>query len=118
MADVDIYEKLSLLVEDMTLHKEALGINGVFASISFAAGEDWRWQTHLANIPVYYEFEDKGISDSPTLGFTYAQNYKNIFDLYINYSCTDRTSLHDKRVDDSMKEFALGRKTMFVSILW
>ena len=29
-------------------------------------GEDWRWQTHLANIPVLilFEFKDKGITDT------------------------------------------------------
>lgn len=118
MADINNYEKLSLLVQDMTLHKAELGINGVFASTSFSSGEDWRWQTHLANLPVYYEFRDKGISDTDSLGFTYAQNYKNIFDLYINYSCSDKFSLHTKRVDDSMKEFALGQCAMVQNGNW
>ena len=41
----------------MTKHKDDLGIQGVFGSTSFAPGEDWRWQTHLMNIPVYYEYK-------------------------------------------------------------
>ena len=40
------FELLKAVAEDMTLHKEQLGIKGVFASTSMAAGEDWRWQTH------------------------------------------------------------------------
>lgn len=118
MDEVDNFEKLKAVVEDMTAHKAELGIEGVFASTSFAAGEDWRWQTHLANLPVYYEFQDKGISDSDTLDFTYADNFRNIFDLYINNSCTDRTALASKTVNDSMEEFALGKAAMVQNGNW
>ena len=86
MDEVDNFEKLKAVVEDMTAQKSLLGIEGVFASTSFGAGEDWRWQTHLANLPVYYEFEEKGISDSATLAFSYSENFRNIFDLYISNS--------------------------------
>ena len=24
-------------------------------------GEDWRWQTHLANVPVFYEFKNNNV---------------------------------------------------------
>ena len=118
MEEVDNFEKLKAVVEDMTAHKEELGIEGVFASTSFAAGEDWRWQTHLANLPVYYEFQDKGISDSDTLEFSYSDNFRNIFDLYINNSCAERTELASKTVDDSMEEFALGKAAMVQNGNW
>ena len=39
--------------------------------------------------------------------FQYADNYKNIFDLYLNNSVTAPTLLGSKSVDDSMAEFAL-----------
>ena len=118
MDEVNNFEKFKEVVDDMTAMKDQLGIDGVFASTSFSAGEDWRWQTHLANIPVYYEFKDKGISDSDTLDFTYAQNFQNIFDLYINNSVTDRTQLADKTVDDSMQEFAHGKCAMVQNGNW
>ena len=118
MEEVNNFEKLKSVVEDMTVHKSELGIEGVFASTSFSAGEDWRWQTHLANIPVYYEFKDKGISDSETLDLSYGNNFKNIFDLYINYSCTDKASLSSKTTNDSMEEFALGKAAMVQNGNW
>lgn len=118
MKEVNNYQKLSQLVADMTTRKAELGISGVFAATSFSAGEDWRWQTHLANLAVYYEFRDKNISDTDNLEFTYASNYKNIFDLYINYSCTDRNSLATKTVDDSMRQFALGECAMVQNGNW
>ena len=42
----------------MEANKDALGIQGVFASTSMASGNAWRWETHLANLPLYYEFKD------------------------------------------------------------
>ena len=118
MEEINNYEKLKAVVEDMTAHTVELGIDGVFASTSFSSGEDWRWQTHLANIPVYYEFKDKDISDSDTLDFTYANNFKNIFDLYIQNSCTPPTGLAGKTVNDSMEEFALGKVAMVQNGNW
>lgn len=118
MDEVNNFEKLKAVVEDMTLHKDELGIEGVFASTSFGSGEDWRWQTHLANLPVYYEFRDKNISDSDTLDFTYGDNFRNIFDLFINNSCTPRTELSKKSVTDSMTEFALENVAMVQNGNW
>lgn len=118
MDEVDNFEKLKELVEDMTAHLNELGIEGVFASTSFSEGEDWRWQTHLANLPVYYEFSEKGIADEAELDFSYAENFQNIFDLYINNSCAARGELGSKTVNDSMAEFALGKAAMVQNGNW
>ena len=59
MDEINDFEKLKKLVEDMQKNAKGLGIKGVFASTSLKAGEDWRWQTHLLNIPIYYEFTNK-----------------------------------------------------------
>lgn len=118
MEEINSFEKLRDVVVDMTDRKSELGIEGVFASTSFSSGEDWRWQTHLANLPVYYEFRDKGISDADTIQFSYANEYKNIFDLYVNYSCTAKNDLMTKSVNDSMQEFALGKVAMVQNGNW
>ena len=112
------FELLKAVVEDMTLHKEELGIKGVFASTSMAEGEDWRWQTHLMNLPIYYEFKDNNVVDMDAINFKYAEQFKNIFDLYIDNSCSDRTVLGSKTVTDSMKEFALGEAAMVQNGNW
>ncbi|MDU5427368.1 ABC transporter substrate-binding protein [Actinomyces urogenitalis] len=103
------FDKLKEVVEDMQAKKADLGIDGVFASTSLAPGEDWRWQTHLANYPVYYEFRDKKVTDTPDLELTYSDNYKDIFDLYINNSIIAPSETSAKTVSDSMAEFALGK---------
>ena len=116
--EINNFDTLKAVVEDMTAKKDELGIQGVFASTSLLPGEDWRWQTHLANIPVYYEYKDKGVSDLADLEFTYSDNFKNIFDLYINNSTCAPTLLGSKSVTDSMAEFALGECAMVQNGNW
>lgn len=107
-ADITSFAVLKEVAEDIQARKDELGIEGAFASTSFAPGEDWRWQTHLANMPLYYEYKDKGVTDADTIDGTYLEQYKNIFDLYLNNSCTEPGMLSSKTVADSMAEFALG----------
>ncbi len=123
MEDVDSFADLKVLVEDMQAHRADLGIQGVFASTSLKTGEDWRWQTHLANLPLYYEFRDNKINltDDKATGkvtFQYATQFKNIFDLYINNSVTDKARLGTKTVMDSMAEFALEQCAMVQNGNW
>ena len=116
--EIGSFDTLKAVVEDMQAKKDDLGIDGVFASTSLLPGEDWRWQTHLANIPVYYEYKDKGVTDLDELEFTYSENFKNIFDLYINNSTCAPTLLGSKAVTDSMAEFALGQCAMVQNGNW
>lgn len=118
MDEINNFETLKAVVEDMQAKKEELGIEGVFASTSLASGEDWRWHTHLANIPVSYELKDKNVNDVTELTFTYSENMKNIFDLYIQNSCTAPGLLGDRSVTDSMAEFALGQVAMVQNGNW
>ena len=112
------FDKLKEVVEDMQAKKADLGIDGVFASTSLAPGEDWRWQTHLANYPVYYEFRDKKVTDTSDLELTYSDNYKDIFDLYINNSTIAPSETSAKTVSDSMAEFALGKAAFVQNGNW
>lgn len=116
--EINSFDKLKEVVEDMQSKKDELGIEGVFASTSLLPGEDWRWQTHLADLPIYAEYNAKGVDDLDTIEFTYNDKYKNIFDLYIENSCTEPTMLGSKGVNDSMAEFALGKVAMVQNGNW
>ncbi|MDO5391809.1 MAG: ABC transporter substrate-binding protein [Eubacteriales bacterium] len=118
MDEINNFDKLKEVAEDMTAKKDELGIEGVFASTSFAPGEDWRWQTHLMNLPIHYEYQDAGVTDEAEISFAYNENFKNIFDLYINNSCVDPAMVGSKSVDDSMAEFALGKAAMVQNGNW
>ena len=116
--EINNYATLKAVVEDMTAKKAELGIEGVFASTSLLPGEDWRWQTHTANLPIYYEYQDKGVSDLAEIEFTYSDNMKNIMDLYLNNSCVAPALTGSKTVTDSMAEFALGKVAMVQNGNW
>lgn len=120
--DIRSFEALKTVVSDMQDKKDALGIKGVFASTSLKPGEDWRWQTHLANVPIYQEFRDRRVdlssNDTKTIAFTHADKFKNLFDLYLNHSTVDPRTLGTKIVDESMSEFALGECAMVQNGTW
>lgn len=122
MDEINNFATLKAVVEDMTAKKTQLGIKGVFASTSLKPGEDWRWQTHLANLPIYYEWKENKVdikSDATNeIKFQYGDNFKNIFDLYLNNSVTSPKLLGSKSVDDSMSEFALGQAAMVQNGNW
>jgi raffinose/stachyose/melibiose transport system substrate-binding protein len=122
MDEINSFATLKAVVEDMTAKKDKLGIKGVFSSTSLKPGEDWRWQTHLANVPVFYEWRDNKVDiatdATKDFKFQYSDNFKNIFDLYINNSVTSPELLGSKSVDDSMAEFALGQSAMVQNGNW
>lgn len=123
--EITSFKLLKEVAEDMTKHKKELGIDGVFASTSMSGGEQWRWTTHLLNMPVYYEMKDKSDDsaitaayNAKTIDFKYSDNFRNIFDLYINNSTTEKGLLSGKSVENSMSEFALGKAAMVQNGNW
>ncbi len=122
MDEINNFEKLKAVVEDMQKNAKILGIDGVFASTSLKAGEDWRWQTHLANLPVYYEFKNNNVdlaSDATKkINFQYGKEFKAIMDLYLDNSDVDKKTVGTKTVNDSMAEFALEKCAMVQNGNW
>lgn len=122
MDEVKNFAALKEVCDDMQKNAAALGIKGVFASTSLKAGEDWRWQTHLANLPVYYEFKNNKIdlaSDATKkINFQYDKEFKNIFDLYLTDSVIPAKNVGIKTVDNSMAEFALEECAMVQNGNW
>ena len=103
----------------MQARKDELGIKGAFTSAGFDSSSDWRFKTHLANLPLYYEFKDDNVTEQPaTIKGTYLPNYKKIFDLYITDSTTDPTQLSAKTGDDANSEFALGEAAFYQNGTW
>lgn len=126
MDEINSFKKLETVVKDMQKKKSDLKIDGVFASTSFSSGNQWRWTTHLANLPLYYEFSENKGFDDPTLAglgteeiaLKYSDNFKNIFSLYTDNSGTEKGLLGSKSVNDSMAEFALGKVAMVQNGTW
>ena len=117
--DINSFDKLKAVADDMQARKDELGIKGAFTSAGFDSSSDWRFKTHLANLPLYYEFKDDNVTEQPaTIKGTYLPQYKNIFDLYITDSTTDPGQLSSKTGDDANSEFALGEAAFYQNGTW
>ena len=116
--ELNNFETLKAVADDIQAKKDDLGIEGAFASTGFDSSSDWRFKTHLANLPLYYEYKADGITSSPAIKGTYLDNYKQIFDLYITDSTCDPALLSGKTGEDAASEFALGEAVFYQNGTW
>lgn len=117
--DIDNFDTLKAVADDMQAKKDELGIKGAFTSAGFDSSSDWRFKTHLANLPLYYEFKQDKITEQPeTIKGTYLPQYKQIFDLYLKDSTTEPTQLSSKTGDDATSEFSLGEAAFYQNGTW
>ena len=117
VADIDSFEDLKACAKDITARKAELGF-AAFSSAGMDGSSDWRFKTHLANLPIYFEYQEDGISSTDAIKGTYLDNYKDIFDLYINNSTCDPKELAGKTGDDSRNEFLDGEAVFFQNGSW
>ena len=115
--DIQSFADLKKVAEDITARKDELGF-AAFTSAGMDGSSDWRFKTHLANLPIYFEYQADGISSTDAIKGTYLDNYKNIFDLYINNSTCAPADLSGKTGDDSRNEFLAGKAVFFQNGSW
>ena len=115
--DIQSFADLKKVAEDITARKDELGF-AAFSSAGMDGSSDWRFKTHLANLPIYFEYQADGISSTDAIKGTYLDNYKNIFDLYINNSTCAPADLSGKTGDDSRNEFLAGKAVFFQNGSW
>ena len=116
--EINSFDQLKAVAESIQENKEDLGVEGAFTSAGMDSSSDWRFKTHLANLPIYYEYEGNGYSSTAAIEGTYLDNYKNIWDLYINNSTCAPTLLSSKTGDEAEAEFALGEAVFFQNGTW
>ena len=118
VSDIKDFESLKKIVEDITARKDELG----FAAFSSAGLDDssaWRFTGHLANMPLFYEFRDDKVEAQPaTVTGAYLDNFKNIWDLYINNATCEPSQLATKTGDESEAEFGQGKAVFYQNGTW
>ena len=115
--DIQSFEDLKKVAEDITARKDELGF-AAFTSAGMDGSSDWRFKTHLANLPIYFEYQADGINSTDAIKGTYLDNYKAIFDLYINNSTCAPADLSGKTGTDSENEFLNGKAVFFQNGSW
>lgn len=118
VTDITNFESLKRVVEDITARKAELGFSA-FSSAGLDGSSSWRFSGHLANMPMYYEFRDGNINSQPaTVTGAYLENYKNLWDLYINNATCAPSELATKTGDESEAEFGHGEAVFFQNGSW
>ena len=112
------FETLKAVAEDIQARREELGVLGAFTSAGMDASSDWRFKTHLANLPVYYEYRDDGIASTEAIKGTYLDNFRQIWDLYIHNATCEPTVIGAKTGEDAASEFALGEAVFYQNGTW
>ncbi len=114
---ITTFGKLKEVADDLQKRKDELGIDGAFTSAGFDSSSDWRFKTHLANMPLYYEFNGDTKQPAKIKG-SYLDNFRKIFDLYISDSTTPVSQLSTKTGEDAVYEFALGKAVFYQNGTW
>ena len=115
--EINSFAKLKEVAEDITARSEELGF-AAFSSAGMDGSSDWRFKTHLANLPIYFEYQADGIGSTAAIKGTYLDNYRDIWDLYINNSTCAPADLAGKTGDDSRNEFLAGEAVFFQNGSW
>ncbi len=117
-SEINSFAKLKEVADDIQAKKKELGVDGAFTSAGMDGSSDWRFKTHLANLPIYYEYKAEGIGSTEAIKGTYLEQYKQIWDLYIKDSTCDAKLLASKTGDEASAEFATGKAVFFQNGTW
>ena len=117
ITDIKDFASLKSVAEDIHKRADKLGFDA-FTSSGMDDSSSWRFTGHLANLPLFYEGRDEGWTEAPSeIKGTYLDNYKKVWDLYINNSKYDKNSLATGGYD-AEAEFKNGEAVFFQNGTW
>ena len=120
LSDITNFESLKSIAEDITArHATGELAFAAFSSSGLDSSSSWRFSGHLANMPLYYEFRDDGVTSQPaTITGAYLDNFKMIWDLYVANSDTAPAQLTTATSDQSQAEFGEGKAVFYQNGSW
>ena len=115
--DIQSFEDLKKVAEDITARSGELGF-AAFTCPGMDSSSDWRFKTHLANLPIYFEYQADGIGTTTEIKGTYLDNYRAMWDLYINNTTCDPKELTAKTGNDTLNDFVSGAAVFYQNGSW
>lgn len=124
--EINNFETLNAVATDINSRidevNEACGSNltEAFASAGLDSGSNWRFSGHLAGLALYYEFKDAGCdltAGQDTVTGKYLDNFKNVWDMYVNTSAADKKTL-DSGSLNAEQELGLGEAVFYQNGDW
>lgn len=124
--EITSFDTLKAVAEDINARVDEINdefgyeLQGAFASAGLDSGSSWRFSGHLANMPLYYEFKDDGcdlINGEATIDGTYLDQYKAVWDLYVNTSGADPKTLNSGALN-AESEFGMEEAVFYQNGDW
>ena len=112
ISDITNFETLKAVAEDIHARADELGFDA-FTSAGLADSSSWRFSGHLITLPLHYE----GITSKTEIKGTYLDEYKNIWDLYLNNSATDPVA-NNEAGDEAEATFGEGKAVFYQNGSW
>ena len=117
ITDIKDFASLKSVAEDIHKRADKLGFDA-FTSSGLDDASAWRFTGHLANMPLFYEGRDDGWKEAPAeIKGTYLENFKDVWDLYINNSKYDKKTLATGGYD-AEAEFKKGEAVFYQNGTW
>ena len=117
ITDIKDFASLKSVAEDIHKRADKLGFDA-FTSSGLDDASAWRFTGHLANMPLFYEVRDDGLKEAPSeIKGTYLENFKNVWDLYINNSKYKKNTLATGGYD-AEAEFKKGEAVFYQNGTW
>ena len=116
--EITNFETLKAVADDIHARSAELGFDA-FSAPGLDGSSSWRFSGHLANMPLFYEFRDDGITEQPaTIKGTYMDAFRNIWDLYITDTAADAKTLMSGTGDESKAQFTEGKAAFYQNGTW
>ena len=116
--EIKDFASLKAVADDIHARADELGFDA-FSAPGLDGSSSWRFSGHLANMPLFYEFRDNGITEQPaTITGAYMDNFRNIWDLYITDTAADAKTLTTGTGDESKAQFTEGKAAFFQNGTW
>lgn len=124
--EINSFDTLKAVAEDITARideiNDELGtdLTGAFASAGLDGGSSWRFSGHLAGLALYYEFKEDECdltAGEAEIDGTYLDNFKNVWDLYVNNSSADPKTLASGALN-AEAEFGMGEAVFYQNGDW
>ena len=109
LSEITDFASLKAVVEDIHANASTLGFDA-FTSSGLDGSSSWRFSGHLANMPLFYEFRDDGVTAQPaSITGKYMENFKNIW---------DPSQLATATGDQAEAEFGQGKAVFYQNGSW
>ena len=112
ISEITDFASLKAIAEEIHANAATLGFDA-FTNAGLADSSSWRFSGHLITLPLHYE----GVTAKGEIEGTYLDEFKNIWDLYLNNSATDPVA-NNTAGDEAEAEFGNLKAVFYQNGSW